>query len=149
MGKTFSEKVLAKKAGLDEVVPSQIVIVKPEHLLAYDNLAAIVGKIKDDLKEFGVARPDMPVIILDHVIPAANEKYAINHQTARNFVKNNKIKNFFDVGTGICHQVFMEKGLAHPLINETDLVKALPEGWIAGAGLDALEQEPHPKVSPL
>jgi 3-isopropylmalate/(R)-2-methylmalate dehydratase large subunit len=114
MGKTFSEKVLAKKAGLDEVVPGQIVIVKPDHLLAHDNVAAIVGKIKDDLKEFGVARPDMPVIILDHVIPAANEKTAINHQTARNFVKNNKIKNFFDVGTGVCHQVLMEKGLAHP-----------------------------------
>jgi len=114
MGKTFSEKVLAKKAGLDEVVPSQIVIVKPDHLLAHDNLAAIVGKIKDDLKEFGVARPDMPVIILDHVIPAANEKYAINHQTARNFVKKNEIKNFFDVGTGVCHQVLMEKGFAYP-----------------------------------
>ncbi len=114
MGKTFAEKILAAKSGQAEVVPGQIVVVKPEHLLTHDNTAAIVGKIKEDLKEFGVARPDMPVIILDHVVPAANEKTAINHKTAREFAKTYGIKNFYDVGEGICHQVLMEKGLALP-----------------------------------
>ena len=83
MGKTFAEKVLAKKAGEPEVVPGQIVIVKPDHLLTHDNTAAIIGKIGDDLGEYGVARPEMPVIVLDHVIPAASEKTAVNHQKAR------------------------------------------------------------------
>jgi phosphoglycerate dehydrogenase-like enzyme len=36
-----------------------------------------------------------------------------------------------------------------PLIKETDLIKALQEGWITGAGLDVVEQEPHPEDSPL
>lgn len=114
MGKTFAEKVLARKSGQAEVVPGQIVIVEPDHLLTHDNTAAVVGKIKDDLGEYGVARPDMPVIILDHVIPAANEKTATNHQAARAFATAHKIPNFFDVGTGVCHQVLMEKGLALP-----------------------------------
>jgi homoaconitate hydratase family protein len=114
MGKTFAEKVLAIKSGQDEVVPGQIVVVKPEHLLTHDNTAAIVGKIQDDLKEFSVARPDMPVIILDHVVPAASEKTAVNHKTARQFAKDFNLPNFFDVGQGICHQVLMEKGLALP-----------------------------------
>ena len=114
MGKTFAEKVLALKSNQAEVVPGQIVIVKPDHLLTHDNTAAIVGKIKDDLGEFGVARTDMPVIVLDHVIPAASEKTAINHQTARNFAAAHKLPNFFDVGTGVCHQVVVEKGLALP-----------------------------------
>ena len=114
MGKTFAEKILAKKSGQAEVVPGQIVIVKPDHLLTHDNSAAIVGKIGDDLKEFGVARPEMPVIILDHVVPAASEKTAINHKTAREFAAAYNIQNFFDVGTGICHQVLVEKGLAKP-----------------------------------
>ncbi len=114
MGKTFAEKVLAIKSGESEVVPGQIVIVKPEHLLTHDNTAAIIGKIKDDLKEFGIARPDMPVIILDHVVPAASEKTAINHKNSRQFAKEYNLPNFFDVGTGICHQVLMEKGLALP-----------------------------------
>lgn len=114
MGKTFAEKILAYKSGQAEVVPGQIVIIQPDHLLTHDNTAAIVGKIGDDLKEFGVARPEMPVIILDHVVPAASEKTATNHQKAREFAARHHIKNFFDVGTGICHQVLVEKGLAKP-----------------------------------
>ncbi|HHW27580.1 MAG TPA: D-2-hydroxyacid dehydrogenase [Firmicutes bacterium] len=35
------------------------------------------------------------------------------------------------------------------VINEKDLIKALSEGWIAGAGLDVFEEEPLPPDSPL
>lgn len=35
------------------------------------------------------------------------------------------------------------------IINESDLVKALKKGWIAGAGLDVFETEPLPADSPL
>ncbi len=114
MGKTFAEKVLARKSNQAEVTAGQIVIVEPDHLLTHDNSAAIVGKIGDELTEFGVARPEMPVIVLDHVIPAANEKTATNHQTTRRFVADHGIKHFYDVGVGVCHQVMMEKGLARP-----------------------------------
>jgi 3-isopropylmalate/(R)-2-methylmalate dehydratase large subunit len=114
MGKTFAEKVLAKKSGQPGVVPGQIVIVHPDHLLTHDNTAAIVDKIKDDLEQYGVARSDMPVIILDHVIPAADEKTATNHEKARKFAAEYKLPHFFDVGTGVCHQVLLEKGLALP-----------------------------------
>ena len=34
-------------------------------------------------------------------------------------------------------------------VKEDDLVRALQEGWIAGAGLDVFEQEPLPEDSPL
>ncbi len=113
-GKTFAEKLLAKKAGLSHVVPGQIVTVKPDHLLTHDNTSAIIGKIQDELNEYGVVDPNLPVIVLDHVIPAANEKIASNHKKIREFVKKYKIKNFFDAGTGICHQVVLEKGFAVP-----------------------------------
>lgn len=43
MGMTFAEKVLARKAGLKQTVPGQIVIVEPDHLLTHDNTAAIVA----------------------------------------------------------------------------------------------------------
>ena len=114
MGKTFSEKILAAKAGLDEVVAGQIVIVKPDHLLTHDNTAAIIDKIGDALDEYGVVDPNLPAIILDHVIPAANEKTAANHQAIRAYVEKQGIKNFFDVGYGVCHQVMIEQGLARP-----------------------------------
>jgi D-2-hydroxyacid dehydrogenase (NADP+) len=36
-----------------------------------------------------------------------------------------------------------------PIIQEKALIKALEEGWIAGAGLDVFEEEPLPEDSPL
>jgi homoaconitate hydratase family protein len=114
LGKTFAEKILADKSGRGSVVPGEIVIVKPDRLLTHDNTSAIVGKIGPELKEFGVARPDMPVIVLDHVIPASDEKTATSHKKTRDFVSAYHIDRFFDVGEGVCHQIMVEKGLALP-----------------------------------
>ncbi|MFQ6094045.1 MAG: aconitase family protein, partial [bacterium] len=100
--------------GLEGVDPGQIVTVRPDHLLTHDNTAPIISKIASDLDQFGVADPEVPVIVLDHVIPAADEKTATNHRRIREFVERFGIGNFFDVGTGVCHQVMIEKGFALP-----------------------------------
>jgi len=114
MGKTYAEKVLARKARLAEVVPGQIVTIKPDHLLTHDNTAAIIGKIAPELEKYGIADPGLSIIVLDHVVPAANEKTAANHKKIREFVKKFGIKHFFDAGEGICHQLVIEKGFAVP-----------------------------------
>lgn len=114
MPATFAEKVLAKKSKKDKVVPGQIVTVRPDHLLMHDNAAAITAKISEELNRYGIVNKDLPIIVLDHVIPAVNEKTATNHQRIREFVKKFGITNFFDIGTGICHQVVVEKGLGLP-----------------------------------
>ncbi len=114
MGKTFIEKILTKKSGKDSVEVGEIVTVKPDHLLTHDNTSAIIAKIDPELKKYGIVDPEFPVIVLDHVIPAASEKHALGHKKIRTFVKEHKIKNFFDIGEGICHQVVYENGLAQP-----------------------------------
>ena len=114
MDMTFAEKILAKYAGKKEVVPNQIVTVKPDHLLTHDNTAAIIQKIKPELEEYGVYDKSLSIIVLDHVIPAASEKTANNHKVIREFVKKHKIEHFFDIGYGVCHQIVVEKGLALP-----------------------------------
>jgi 3-isopropylmalate/(R)-2-methylmalate dehydratase large subunit len=114
MGKTFAEKLLARYAKKEEVVPGEIVTVRPDHLLMHDNAAAIVKKITGDLAVYGVCNPDLPIIVLDHVIPACDEKTATNHQTIRDFVKKYKLPHFYDIGEGVCHQIVVEKGLALP-----------------------------------
>eukprot|EP00771_Trimastix_marina_P000028 gnl/Trimastix_PCT/1022.p1 GENE.gnl/Trimastix_PCT/1022~~gnl/Trimastix_PCT/1022.p1 ORF type:complete len:423 (-),score=110.63 gnl/Trimastix_PCT/1022:155-1423(-) len=114
MGKTFVEKLLARKAGLPEVVPGQIVTVSPDHLLTHDNTAAIFGKIANELEEFGIHRTDLNLIVLDHIVPACNEKAATDHKKIRTWVKKHGIENFYDVGHGICHQVVVEEGHALP-----------------------------------
>lgn len=114
MNLTFAEKVIAKNAGLESVKPGQIVTVHPDYFLTHDNTAAIINKIKKELKQYGVENPSKHVIVLDHVVPAANEKSAINHAEIRDYVKKFGIFHFYDVGEGVCHQVVMEKKLAQP-----------------------------------
>ena len=80
MGKTFSEKILGKKAGKD-VVPGEIVEVEPDVAMSHDNTAAI-SKTFYKIGVDKVYDPDKHVIILDHCTPAANSKFAQNHNLA-------------------------------------------------------------------
>ena len=111
-GKTFSEKILGKKAG-KEVAAGEVVTVSPDLLLSHDNSAAIIREFrKIGLKK--VVDPKKIVIVLDHIVPAASEKYAQNHKEIREFVSEQGIPRFYDIHHGICHQVFSEKGFALP-----------------------------------
>ena len=114
MGYTFSEKVIMKRASLDKINIGQIVIVKPDHLLTHDNTSAIVSKIEPELKKYGIVSKKLPIIAIDHTVPAVDEKTALGHKKIREFVKNYGIENFFDVGEGVCHQLVVEKGFALP-----------------------------------
>jgi 3-isopropylmalate/(R)-2-methylmalate dehydratase large subunit len=111
---TFAEKVLSRKAGKATARAGELVTCKPDRLLMHDNAAAITDKVAKDMAEFGVADPEQPVIVLDHVIPASDEKTATSHKKIREFVQKYGIKHFYDVGTGVCHQVMVEKGLILP-----------------------------------
>lgn len=111
---TFAEAVLARRAGRDSVSPGEIVVVEPDHLLMHDNAAAIFAKVAPELARYGVCRRELPVIVLDHVVPAASEATARNHQEIRRFVRDLGLPHFLDVGEGICHQVLMERGFATP-----------------------------------
>lgn len=112
MGKTLTEKILGRKAGRD-VSAGEVVTVSPDYYLSHDNSAAIIG----EFKKLGVSRvkaPEKIIIILDHIVPAADEKYAQNHKTIREFVAAQGIPNFFDIQHGVCHQVLSEAGFALP-----------------------------------
>jgi homoaconitate hydratase family protein len=111
---TFAEKIIAKYSNKKEVSVSEIVTVHPDHLLTHDNTAAIIQKIQTELDEYNIFSKSLPIIVLDHVIPAASEKTANNHKIIRDFVKKYKIIYFYDIGFGICHQLVIEKGLALP-----------------------------------
>lgn len=111
-GQTFVEKVFSEKLGRD-VRAGQIVQVVPDVAMSHDNTAAI----SLTFKEIGVDKvfkPEIHVIILDHATPAPTEQYALNHKITREFVREYGIPHFFDVNTGICHQVLPEKGFALP-----------------------------------
>jgi 3-isopropylmalate/(R)-2-methylmalate dehydratase large subunit len=110
---TFAEKVLAQKAGLAAAVPGQIVEITPDVVLSHDNTAPIYGLFQRMGGE-KVFDPDMHAVILDHATPAPSTKHAENHRIIREFVSEQGIRNFYDVGRGICHQILVESGLALP-----------------------------------
>jgi homoaconitate hydratase family protein len=112
MGSTFSEKALGRKAGRP-VKAGEVITVVPDYYLSHDNSSAIIG----EFKKLGLAKvvaPGKIVIVLDHIVPAADEKYAQNHKTIREFVAEQGIPHFFDIHAGVCHQVFSEASFALP-----------------------------------
>jgi 3-isopropylmalate/(R)-2-methylmalate dehydratase large subunit len=113
MGLTFAEKVLAKKSGEKGVIPGQIVEISPDVALSHDNTAPIYG-IFSEMGGEQVFNPEIHAIFLDHAAPAPTTKHAENHRIIRDFVREQKIPHFYEVGRGICHQVLVEEGLALP-----------------------------------
>ncbi len=112
--RTFAQKIFERKTGLQGLEPGTIVTAEPDILLSHDNTSAIIAKVEELLERHGVKHPESHVVVLDHVVPAANEKTAISHKRIREYAERFNIKNFFDAGEGICHQVVAEKGLALP-----------------------------------
>jgi 3-isopropylmalate/(R)-2-methylmalate dehydratase large subunit len=139
--RTFAQKALARAAGLATVEVGQVVDARPDLALSHDNTAAI----RQIWLRFGrdrVAIPDRMAITLDHAVPAPTPRHAQNHAEVRRFVAEQGIAHFFEVGRGICHQVFSEEALLAPgqLILGAD--SHTPHfGWLGafGAGIGRSE----------
>ena len=112
MPQTFSEKIFSSHAGR-EVKTGEIVMLAPDVALSHDNTAAIIGTF-EKMGGGKVDDPNRHVIVLDHCVPAADQKYAENHRKIREFVKTQGIRHFYDIQRGICHQVLPEEGFALP-----------------------------------
>ncbi|MCL4402560.1 MAG: 3-isopropylmalate dehydratase large subunit [Acidobacteria bacterium] len=114
MGMTLAEKILARASGRESVSPDEIVVASIDLALSHEN----ADLVRKSFQAIGVARvwdPDRIVIILDHRVPAESEKTAITHKAIREFVQQQGIRNFYDVGRGgICHQVLAERGHVLP-----------------------------------
>ncbi|MFA4987313.1 MAG: 3-isopropylmalate dehydratase large subunit [Candidatus Brocadiia bacterium] len=110
---TFAEKALAYASGKQETQAGAVVTVEPHICLSHDNSAAIAKNFKE-IGAANVRYPDRILIILDHCVPAADEKNAANHRDIREFVRKQGIKHFYDINYGICHQVLPEEGFARP-----------------------------------
>ena len=112
-GRTFAQKAIARAAGLPDAAVGQIVDVRPDLILSHDNTAAIAAMFyRLGLKK--VRDPDRLAITLDHAVPPPTPRHAQNHAEIRRFVAEQGIRNFFEAGRGICHQVLSEEALVLP-----------------------------------
>jgi len=113
VAQTFVQKVLARAGDRETVDVGEVVDATPDRLLSHDNTAAIRGYF-ETLKVEEVWDPDRMAITLDHAAPAPTPQHAKNHVEIRQFVEEQGITNFFEVGRGICHQVLSEEALILP-----------------------------------
>lgn len=116
LGKTITEKILARASGKKSVAPGDYVMAKPDLVVFCEMLFPLYKKY---LKELGVPihDPEKVMAVIDHTIPIASQPagYPEVHKEMRKYVKEQKIKWFFDVGRhGISHNVAIEEGLITP-----------------------------------
>jgi homoaconitate hydratase family protein len=113
-GQTLAEKVLARSAGLERVVPGQIVDGRVDLAMMHEQGAQTVAPFH----QMGATRvwdPDRVVIAIDHWVPASTEGAAVLHRILRKFAAETGLPHFYDVGHhGICHQILAENGWVVP-----------------------------------
>lgn len=114
MGMTLTEKILARRAGLDKVEPGQLIRCTVDVVLANDITFPPAAQ------EFAkIGRPvfdkDKIVLVPDHFIPNKDIKSAEMAKIMRDFARSNDITHYYEVGrAGIEHVLLPEAGLVAP-----------------------------------
>ncbi len=110
---TISEKILSRASG-KPALADDFVIADIDYAMAHDGTSILAVKAFKEMGVKKVWKPDRIIIPFDHIAPANNETAAKLHKSTRQWIKEQGITNFFDVGEGICHQVLPEQGFAMP-----------------------------------
>lgn len=115
MGMTMTQKILAHHAGLDNVVPGQLIEAKVDMVLGNDITTPVAITEFEKAGFTQVFDKEKISIVLDHYTPCKDIKSAQLCMQARNFARKHEITNFFDVGQmGVEHALLPEKGLCAP-----------------------------------
>ena len=131
-GRTFAEKIFDAEKG-------SIVFKKPDIVLTHDNTSSIE---KTFIKMGGskVFDPNQLLIVLDHNAPPTDAKLANDYQRIREFVIEQGINRFHDVGQGICHQIMADYAKPMMLIVGSDSHTCTAGAFNAfAAGIDRTE----------
>jgi len=115
MGMTIVEKILAAHAGLDRVVPGQLVEARVDRVLANDITAPIAIR---EFRQAGAARvfdPQRIILVPDHFAPNKDIASAEQCKLVREFAREQRLEHYFEVGRmGIEHALLPEQGLVLP-----------------------------------
>ena len=117
---TMTEKILARAAGRDTVVPNDNIWVNVDVLMTHDVCGpGTIGVFKQHFgKDAKVWDREKVVIIPDHYIFTADKMANRNVDVLREFVAEQKLPHFYDVGTpdykGVCHIALPEEGHTRP-----------------------------------
>ena len=113
MGKTIAEKILSNRSGTDAKA-GMIVVANVDYVMVNDVTGPIAFREFEKMNSKVIFREKM-VLIPDHYVPNKDVASAEQAKEMRDFARNHKIDNYYEVGKGgVCHQIMIEEGFAAP-----------------------------------
>jgi homoaconitate hydratase len=115
MGQTIVEKI-AKAYSTEgpkrALRPGDFVSIKPRHVLTHDNTSAVIKKFKS-IGAQRVFNHQQPVFAIDHDIQNRSDDNVAKYAAIEAFAREQHI-DFYPAGTGIGHQIMVERGYVVP-----------------------------------
>lgn len=96
------------------VEPGEIIEAGIDYAMSHDGTSVLAIKAFKEMGSRKVWDPERIIIPFDHIVPANNEIAATLQKEVRAWAHEQSITNFFDCGSGVCHQVLPEQGFALP-----------------------------------
>jgi 3-isopropylmalate/(R)-2-methylmalate dehydratase large subunit len=106
-GQTLTEKILSRASGR-KVAPNDIVEVSVDLVGFHDLTGFHVIEVMERIGREVIYNPKGLVIAFDHLVPPPDVRSAEIQKLVRGFVRKHGIVNFYDVGSGILHQILLE-----------------------------------------
>jgi len=115
MSMTITEKILAQHAGLENVVPGQLINAKLDLVLANDVTGPVAIQEFAKFSTKNVFDPTKVALVPDHFAPNKDILSAEQCKMMRDFARSQEIEHYFEVGRmGIEHCLLPEQGLTLP-----------------------------------
>ncbi len=112
MGMTMTQKILAAHAGLEKVVPGQLIMANLDMVLGNDITSPVAINEFEKANFTSVFDKTKISLVMDHFTPNKDIKAAEQAKQSRNFANKYDILHFYDVGNmGIEHALLPEKGI--------------------------------------
>jgi len=111
---TIAQKILASHSGRETVEPGEIVKADIDFAFMPALTAALAFHAMYDMEISKVFDPEKVTILLDHIAPATNIQNATLHKECREIAKEQNLKHFYDINSGVCHQIIPENGHVYP-----------------------------------
>lgn len=112
MGMTMTQKILADHAGLESVVPGQLIEAKLDMVLGNDVTSPVAINEMGKFGKDSIFDKTRISLVMDHFTPNKDIQSAENCKQVREFAKKHSILHYYDVGNmGIEHALLPEKGI--------------------------------------
>jgi len=112
MAKTISEKIFSR-ASKKDAYAGDLVIANIDGAMAHDANALLTMEAFQEMGGTRLWNPSNVALVIDHVAPSATEAFSEVHKKMREFALKHDAA-YYEVGSGICHQLMVESGLAYP-----------------------------------